>query len=111
MDRRLLLDLAESCTSAYADVRRVAQGAQDSSLKVLIGGRPLVIPVVLDKLRKSLEANDHDGIKGAMYTLLFTTLIKTLIRDWRFAPELMRLYIQSASVDKASIQQLGSTAL
>lgn len=111
LDKRLLLDLAESCVSSYADVRRVAQGAQDSSLKVLIGGRPLVIPVIMDRLRKALETNDHDRIKGAMYTLLFTTLIKTLMKDWRFAPEMMHLYIQTASVDKASIQQLGSTAL
>ncbi|KAK4236188.1 hypothetical protein C8A03DRAFT_35915 [Achaetomium macrosporum] len=111
LDKQLLLDLAESCTSSYADVRRVAQGAQDSSLKVLLGGRPLVIPVVLDRLRKALEKNDHDRIKGAMYTLLFTTLIKTAMRDWRFAPDLMRLYIQTASVDKASIQNLGSSAL
>lgn len=111
LDKQLLLDLAESCTSSYSDVRRVAQGAQDSSLKVLLGGRPLVIPVILDRLRKALEETDHDRIKGAMYTLLFTTLIKTVMRDWRFAPDLMRLYIQTASVDKASIQNLGSSAL
>ncbi|KAK3361733.1 hypothetical protein B0T24DRAFT_113953 [Lasiosphaeria ovina] len=111
LDKRLLLDLAQSCTSSYADVRRVAQTAQDSSLKVLIGGRPLVIPVIMETLRKALDANDHDRIKGAIYTLLFTTLLKTLMRDWRFAPELMRLYIETAGVDKTSIQNLGSTAL
>ncbi|KAK0615703.1 hypothetical protein B0T17DRAFT_497395 [Bombardia bombarda] len=111
LDKTLLLDLAHSCTSLYADVRRVAQGAQDSSLKVLIGGRPLVIPIIMDAFRKALDENDHDRIKGAMYTLMFTTLIKTLMRDWRFAPTLMRLYIETASVDKASIQNLGTTAL
>jgi proteasome activator subunit 4 len=111
LDKRLLLDLAESCTSLYADVRRVAQGAQDSSLKALIGGRPLVIPVIMERFRKALNENDHDRVKGAMYTLLFTTLIKTLMRDWRFAPDLMRLYIQTAGVDKESIQSLGSSAL
>ena len=111
LDKRLLLDLAESCTSSYSDVRRVAQGAQDSSLKVLIGGRPLVIPVIMDRLRKALDENDHDRIKGAMYTLLFTTLIRTLMRDWRFAPDLMRLYIEAAGVDKASIQSLGTSAV
>ncbi|KAK1752270.1 proteasome activator BLM10 [Echria macrotheca] len=111
LDKRLLLDLAESCTSPYADVRRIAQSAQDASLKVLIGGRPLVIPVLLDAFRKALVDNDHDRIKGAMFTLLFTTLIKTLMKDWRFAPDLMRLYIDSAAVDKASIQSLGSSAL
>jgi proteasome activator subunit 4 len=111
LDKRLLLDLAESCVSSYADVRRVAQGSQDSSLKALIGGRPLVIPVLLQRFRKALDENDHDRIKGAMYTLLFTPLIRTLIKDWRFAPDMMRMYIQTANVDKTSIQQLGQTAL
>ncbi|EGS19696.1 putative proteasome activator protein [Thermochaetoides thermophila DSM 1495] len=111
LDERLLMDLAESCTSTYSDVRRVAQGAQDSSLKVLIASRPLVIPVILEKFREALEKNDHDRIKGAMYTLLFTSLIKTVQRDWRYAPDLMRLYIQTAAVDKSSIQNLGSSAL
>ncbi|KAF3761689.1 hypothetical protein M406DRAFT_333746 [Cryphonectria parasitica EP155] len=111
LDKRLLLDLAESCVSSYADVRRVAQGAQDSSLKVLIGGRPLVIPVILDKYRKALDENDPDRIKGALYTLLYTTLTKALLKDWRFAPDMMRLYIKTASVDKTSIQQLLTTSL
>jgi proteasome activator subunit 4 len=111
LDKQLLLDLAESCVSSYADVRRVAQGAQDSSLKVLIGGRTLVVPVILDRFREALENNDHDRIKGAMYTLLFSSLLKTLMRDWRFAPDLMRLYIRTASVDKQSIQKIGGTAL
>lgn len=111
LDKRLLLDLAESCVSSYADVRRVAQGAQDASLKVLIGGRPMVIPIILERFRKALDEMDHDRIKGAMYTLLFTSLLKTVLRDWRFAPQLMRLYIQTAGVDKASIQNLGATAL
>ncbi|KAI0400258.1 hypothetical protein F4802DRAFT_501809 [Xylaria palmicola] len=111
LDKRLLLDLAESSVSSYADVRRIAQGAQDASVKALIGGRPLVIPVILERFRKALDELDHDRIKGAMYTLLFTSLLKTLMKDWRFAPDLMRLYIKTAGVDKASIQSLGSTAV
>ncbi|CAK7231597.1 Proteasome activator BLM10 [Sporothrix bragantina] len=111
LDKQLLTNLAQSCTSLYADVRRAAQSAQEASLKVLIGSRPVVIPIVLRKLEESLDAVDHDRIKGAMYTLLFTSLIKTMIRDWRFAPTLMKLYIRTATVDKASIQQLGTNAL
>ncbi|KAI0875776.1 hypothetical protein GGS24DRAFT_271750 [Hypoxylon argillaceum] len=111
LDKQLLLDLAESSVSSYADVRRIAQGAQDASVKALIGGRPLVIPVILQRFRKALDEMDHDRIKGAMYTLLFTSLLKTLMKDWRFAPELMRLYIRTAGVDKTSIQNLGSTAV
>jgi proteasome activator subunit 4 len=111
LDKKLLLDLANSCVSVYADVRRAAQAAQDSSLKVLIGGKPLVIPVILDGLSEALEKTDHDKIKGAMYTLLFTSLLRTLVKDWRFAPQAMRLYIETAGIDKPSIQNLGSSAL
>ncbi|KAH7132801.1 hypothetical protein EDB81DRAFT_904867 [Dactylonectria macrodidyma] len=111
LDKQLLLDLAESCLSLYADVRQVAQSAQHSSLQALIGGEPLVIPVILEKLKLAIETNDHDRIKGGMYTLLFTSLIKTLLKDWRFAPETMRLYIKTAGIDKPSIQNLGSSAL
>ena len=111
LDKRLLLDLAESCVSPYSDVRRVAQGAQDSSLKVLIGGRTLIIPVLLDRFRQALDQNDHDRIKGSMYTLIFSTLLKTLLRDWRFAPRFMRMYIDATAVDKQSIQDISSQAL
>ncbi|KAI0168861.1 hypothetical protein GGR52DRAFT_592676 [Hypoxylon sp. FL1284] len=111
LDKRLLLDLAESSISLYADVRRIAQGAQDASLKALIGGRPLVIPVILESFKKALDNADHDRVKGAMYTLLYTSLLRTLIRDWRFAPDLMRLYMQTANVDKTSIQTLGANAI
>ncbi|KAG9256789.1 uncharacterized protein F5Z01DRAFT_618147 [Emericellopsis atlantica] len=108
LDKRLLLDLAESSLSLYADVRRTAQGAQDASLRVLIGGRPIVIPVLIEAFRKALRDVDHDRIKGAMYTLLHTSLLRTVVKDWRFAPDVMRLFIESASIDKESIQKLGS---
>ncbi|PKS11355.1 hypothetical protein jhhlp_003117 [Lomentospora prolificans] len=111
LDKQLLLDLAESCISPYADVRRTAQSAQDSSLRALIGGRPIVIPVVLERLRAAIEKVDHDRIKGGLYTLLYTTLTKTVSRDWRFAPDALRLYIETAGIDKPSIQHLGSAAL
>ncbi|KAI0390234.1 hypothetical protein F5Y17DRAFT_80213 [Xylariaceae sp. FL0594] len=111
LDMQLLLDLAESSVSSYADVRRVAQNAQDASTKALIGGAQQVIPVILARFRQALDEMDHDRIKGAMYTLLFTSLSKETSKDWRFAPDLMRLYIRTAEVDKASIQALGSSAV
>ncbi|KAG5984832.1 hypothetical protein E4U55_003050 [Claviceps digitariae] len=111
LDKRLLLDLAKSCLSLYADVRRAAQTAQDSSLKVIIGGKPVVVPVILEGLRKAIDVNDHDRVKGGMYTLYFTSLLRTIVRDWRFAPEALRIYIETAGIDKPSIQNLGSSVL
>ncbi|KAG6036121.1 hypothetical protein E4U41_005765 [Claviceps citrina] len=111
LDKRLLLDLAKSCLSLYADVRRAAQTAQDSSLRVIIGGKPVVVPVILEGLRKAIDTNDHDRVKGGMYTLFFTSLLRTVVRDWRFAPDALRIYIETAAIDKPSIQSLGSSAL
>lgn len=111
IDKQLLLDLAQSSLSLYADVRRVAQNSQDSALKALIGGKPLIVPVILEGLRIALQKVDHDRIKGALYSLFYTSLLRTIVKDWRFAPEAMRLYIETAGIDKPSIQSVGQTAL
>ncbi|KAI9745554.1 MAG: hypothetical protein M1818_001088 [Claussenomyces sp. TS43310] len=111
LDKTLLLELAESSMSLYTEVRRNAQSASEAALKVLIGGRPLVIPPLLKAFGKALSEGDLDRVKGALYTLLFGSLLKTLFRDWRFAPDLIRLYIETSSVDKASIQALCNSAL
>lgn len=111
LDRRLLLDLAASCMSVYTEVRRNAQSAGEAALKVLIGGRPLVIAPLLIEYKKALDSADLDRVKGAMYTLLFGSLLKTMFKDWRLAPDLIRLYIQTTAVDKASIQSLCNSAL
>ncbi|CAL3969190.1 unnamed protein product [Diplocarpon coronariae] len=111
LDKKLLLELAASATSLYAEVRINAQAALESALKSLIGGRPLVIPVLLKTFGTALERNDYDRIKGSMYTLLFSSLTKTIAKDWRFAPELIELYIKSVSVDKPSIQKINTHAL
>ncbi|KAG9243685.1 putative proteasome activator complex subunit 4 [Calycina marina] len=111
LDDKLLLDLASSCVSLYAEVRVHAQAALESSLKSLIGGRPLVIPPLLEALKKALNVNDFDRIKGSLYILFYSSLTKTIAKDWRYAPELIRLYIMTASVDKASIQKISASAL
>jgi proteasome activator subunit 4 len=111
LDKKLLLDLAASSVSYYAEVRINAQSALESALKSLVGGRPLVIRPLLDTLRQAIETTNYDKIKGALYTLLYGSLTKTISRDWRFAPEMIDLYIKTASVDKPSIQKVGSNAL
>lgn len=111
LDKTLLLDLAESSVSSYAEVRINAQSALESALKSLVGGRPLVIPPLLDKFEQALDRNDYDVIKGSLYTLLFSSLTKTISKDWRFAPRLINLYIRTSSVDKASIQKVSNSAL
>ncbi|CZS98979.1 hypothetical protein WAI453_008437 [Rhynchosporium graminicola] len=111
IDKQLLLDLAASAVSLYAEVRINAQSALESALKSLLGGRPLVIPVLLKTFRTALETNDFDRIKGSLYTLLFGSLTKTISKDWRFAPEMIDLYIKTSSVDKPSIQKVSSSAV
>ncbi|KAL3423795.1 GPI mannosyltransferase [Phlyctema vagabunda] len=111
LDKSLLMDLAASSVSLYAEVRANAQSALESALKCLIGGRPLVIPPLLETFRAALDSDDFDRIKGSMFTLLYGSLLKTISKDWRFAPDLLKLYISTSKVDKASIQKLSQSAL
>jgi proteasome activator subunit 4 len=111
LDKQLLLDLAQSCMSAYADVRRNAQAAQESALKSLIGGRPLVLPVIIRAFEQALASNDLDRIKGGLYTLMYGSLLKVAFKDWRFAPDILKLYLKCVAVDKASIQKLTTNAI
>jgi proteasome activator subunit 4 len=111
LDKKLLLELAASAVSLYAEVRINAQAALESALKSLTGGRPLVIPPLMNTFKQALETNDYDRIKGSLYTLLYGSLTKTISKDWRFAPEVIELYIKTASVDKPSIQKVSNSAL
>jgi len=110
LDKKLLLDLAESSVSLYTEIRRNAQSASESAVKVIIGARPLVIPPLLGALEKAVKTNDYPRIKGAMYSLLFGSLSKTISRDWRFAPFLIKSFIAASTADKPSIQKLCSGA-
>lgn len=110
LDKQLLLDLAQSAVSLYTEVRRNAQISAEAALKVIIGGRPLVIPSLLKAFENAVQANDFPRIKGAMYSLVFGSLMKTVGRDWQHAPRLIKAYIAATTADKPSIQKLCTTA-
>jgi proteasome activator subunit 4 len=110
LDKRLLLDLAESCISLYTEIRRTAQSASESAVKCILGARPLVIPPLLDALVKAVAEGDFPRIKGAIYTLLYGSLAKTISRDWRFTPTLIKAFIEVTGTDKPSIQKLATNA-
>ncbi|EHL00675.1 putative proteasome activator complex subunit 4 [Glarea lozoyensis 74030] len=111
LDKTLLLELAASAVSSYAEVRVNAQSALEAALKSLLAGRTLVVAPLLSTFRQALETDDFDRIKGSLYTLFFGSLTKTISRDWRYAPELIELYIKSASVDKPSIAKISGQSL
>ncbi|KAL5601027.1 hypothetical protein BROUX41_005856 [Berkeleyomyces rouxiae] len=111
MDKQLLLDLTESCLSAYADVRRTAQSSQESALKVLTNAKQVVIPKIVNSWRDAIQSEDHARIKGGMYTLFFSPLLTSVFKDWRYAPEVVRLYIDTATIDRSSIQELGAACI
>ena len=110
LDKQLLLDLAQSSVSLYTEVRRHAQGAGESALKVIIGSRPLVIPPLLKALEVGIKENDFARIKGAMFALIYGSLAKTIGRDWRYAPAMIKSYIAASEADKPSVQKLCSNA-
>jgi proteasome activator subunit 4 len=111
LDETLFLDLAESSVSIYTDIRRNAQNAGESALKAVWGSRLLIIPPLLKVLQKSIKENDHARIKGALYSLLYGSLAKTVGRHWKYTPALIKAFIDASSVDKPSVQKLCSGAV
>ncbi|KAF2020543.1 hypothetical protein BU24DRAFT_339098 [Aaosphaeria arxii CBS 175.79] len=110
LDKQLLLDLAESSVSLYTEIRRTSQSASESAVKCILGARPLVIPPLLEALTKAVAENNYPRIKGAMFSLLFGSLAKTISRDWRFTPTLIKAFIEVTGADKPSVQKLASNA-
>ncbi|OCK79895.1 hypothetical protein K432DRAFT_405169 [Lepidopterella palustris CBS 459.81] len=110
LEKQLLLDLGQSSVSLYTEIRRTAQTAAESAVKCVLGARPLVIPPLLDALVKAIEENDYARIKGAMFSLLFGSLAKTISRDWRFTPTLIKAFIEVTGADKPSVQKLATNA-
>ncbi|KAH8730865.1 hypothetical protein GQ44DRAFT_768035 [Phaeosphaeriaceae sp. PMI808] len=110
LDKLLLLDLAESSISLYTEIRRTAQTANESAVKCILGARPLVIPPLLDAFVKAVDESDYPRIKGAMFALLFGSLAKTISRDWRFTPRLIKAFIEVTGADKPSVQKLATNA-
>lgn len=111
LDEQLLLDLAESSVSLYTEVRRNAQSAGESALKVVFGARLFVIPPLLASFQKAVERNDFPRIKGGLFALLFGSLAKTVGRHWRYTPVVIRTFIEASTADKPSIQKLCSGGL
>ena len=106
LDKTLLLDLASSSTSVYTDIRRTAQSAGEQAMKSIVGAKPLIIPPLLDALEDALKKGDHPRIKGAMFSLLFGSLAKPIGRNWKFAPRMIRLFVEVSEADRPSIQKL-----
>lgn len=106
LSKKLFFDLAQSSVSAYRDVRRHAQSAGEAALKAIIRSRSLVIPPLLAAFESGVKENEFSRIKGAMYSLLFGTLMKTIGQDWRYAPRVIKAFIEASTADKPSIQKL-----
>ncbi|KAJ5949037.1 hypothetical protein N7454_000621 [Penicillium verhagenii] len=111
LDELLLFDIAESCVSLYTETRRNAQNAGESALKSVWGARSLVIPPLLKALQTGVQQNDHARIKGALFSLLLSSVAKTAGRDWKYTPTLIRTFLDASAVDKPSVQKICSTAV
>ncbi|KAI5305253.1 H(+)-transporting V0 sector ATPase subunit a [Ascosphaera pollenicola] len=111
LDEKLLLDLAHSSVSAYTDNRRNAQVAAESALKVIWGGRILIIPPLLEALQEGVRDNDYPKLKGALFSLLYGSLAKVLGRHWKYTPTLIRTFIAANESDRPSVQRICAGAV
>lgn len=106
LDEQLLLDLAQSSVSLYTEVRRTAQNAGESALKVIFGARLLVIPPLIEAFKKAVKQSDYPRIKGSLFALIFGSLAKTVGRHWKYTPDVIRTFMEANDADKPSIQKL-----
>ena len=70
----------------------------------------MVIPVLLRAFEVGIRENDYPKIKGAMYSLIFGSLARTVSKDWRYTPRLIKAYLAASDADKESIQKLATSA-
>ena len=110
LSKQLLFDLAHAAVSPYTEVRRSAQSAGEAALKAIIGARPMLIPILLSAFEAGIREHDYSKIKGAIYSLIFGSLARTIGKDWRHTPRLIRAYLAASDVDKPSIQKLCGSA-
>ena len=106
----LLFDLVESALSPYTQVRQHAQSSGEAAFKAIIASRTLVIPTLLSAFEKAVKDDDIPRIKGAMYSLLFSTLAKPIARNWRYAAAVIKTWLAASQADRPSIQRICSTA-
>ena len=106
LSMQLFTDLAQSSVSAYRDVRRHAQSAGEAALKAVIGSRSFLIPLLLAAFEKGVKESEFSRIKGAIYSLMFSSLTKTIGRNWHYAPRVIKTFIEASTADKPSIQKL-----
>ena len=111
LDEVLFLDMAESNVSLYTDIRRNSQIAGEAAMKCVWGSRLLVIPPLIEALKAGIKDGNTDRIKGALYSLLYTSLAKPLGRHWKHTPTLIKAFIEASTVDKPSIQKICNSAL
>ena len=110
MSKLLLFDLAESALSSYKEIRKQAQSVGEAACKSIIGSRTMLIPPLLKAFEDGVANNDFPRIKGAMYSLLFSTLNRPISRDWRYAPRVIKTFLAASTTDKPSIQRICGTA-
>jgi len=111
LDEQLLMDLVQSSSSLYTEVRRNAQSAGESALKVIFGARLFIIPPLLQSFQVAVQQNDYPRIKGGLFALLFGSLAKTVGRHWKYTPAVIRTFIDASTADKPSVQKLCSGGL
>lgn len=104
LDKILLLDLAELSVSPYLEIRCTAQLSLNAALRNLVGPRQLIIPPLLTRFERALDAGDFNVIKGSLYTILFTRLKTIISRHQSLSSQLVDLYTKTPSIDKPCLR-------
>ncbi|OAL29722.1 hypothetical protein AYO20_09106 [Fonsecaea nubica] len=109
LERRLLEDATEGCSSPYEDVRQAGQDLVLVSIQMLAGSAKFFLPLMLAKVRDLIKSENHRGIEGVVETLVWGTEL------WRQhcpsqIPDLLGILTETAAMDVPKVARIAVLA-
>ncbi|KAH8655594.1 armadillo-type protein [Xylariales sp. PMI_506] len=109
LEKRILEDMTEGCSSPYLAVRNAAQSLLQRSTEQLAGSVGYFFPLMLKKLRSLIESNNYLEIEGALETLIWGNSWWTR-HCLSQTPDLLRVLMGTASFDVPKVPQIAKLA-
>ncbi|KAH6646836.1 hypothetical protein BKA67DRAFT_663210 [Truncatella angustata] len=107
LEKQILRDLVDGCTSRYDDVRGAAVKVLVCSLATLTGSALFVVPMIINKLESLIERGDQARVKSALNTLLEKDVFQALHRHCCLEiPRFIRLCMRTSSIDWPWVREL-----
>lgn len=105
LDKQILQDLIEGCSSLFPDVRSAAQSLLTCSVQMLAGSAKFFLPLMLTKTRRLIESKEYRRIEGALESLV------SELQTWErhcasYIPDLQSILIETAAMDVSEVPKM-----